>query len=104
MKELNQNDWKAQQEREEQSIILDVRTQGEYDEGFIPGAKLIDIREPQAFMSQIEKLDKTKPYFLYCRSGARSAQACQVMEQLGFEKTNNLVGGITDWKGEKQQS
>ena len=38
--------------------------------------------------------------YLYCKSGARSAAACQIMGQLGFENVYNLKGGITDWKGE----
>ena len=39
-------------------------------------------------------------YFVYCRSGARSAQACQLMSQLGFTSTYNLLGGILEWEGE----
>ena len=47
----------------------------------------------------MEQLDKSKAYFVYCRSGARSARACAVMEQSGFPVTFNLLGGIIAWEG-----
>jgi rhodanese-related sulfurtransferase len=45
-------------------------------------------------------LDKSKNYYVYCRSGARSEQACHLMSQMGFENTFNLLGGIMQWQGE----
>jgi rhodanese-related sulfurtransferase len=47
----------------------------------------------------LEELDKDKTYFVYCLAGGRSAQACGIMKQLGFEKVYNLVGGISQWEG-----
>jgi rhodanese-related sulfurtransferase len=44
-------------------------------------------------------MDKSKTYFLYCRSGNRSSQACRYMQESGFN-TYNLVGGMLDWDGE----
>ena len=48
----------------------------------------------------MSELDVSKSYYIYCRSGNRSNQACAVMQQLGFEKTYNLLGGFNEWEGE----
>jgi rhodanese-related sulfurtransferase len=77
------------------AVLLDVRTAGEFRSGTLRGARNIDMMSP-AFSSQIATLDKSKEYFLICRSGSRSAQACSVMAQAGF-KVFNLAGGIGEW-------
>lgn len=79
------------------ALILDVRTAAEYRQGAIPGAKNIDIMS-SGFLDQIEKLDKSKPYLVYCRSGNRSGQACQMMVSAGFTNLYNLSGGITAYR------
>ena len=48
---------------------------------------------------KIKKLDKDNSYYIYCRTGVRSANSCALMNELGFKKTYNLVGGIVEWKG-----
>ncbi|MBS4035566.1 MAG: rhodanese-like domain-containing protein [Ignavibacterium sp.] len=78
------------------SVILDVRTKGEYAEGHIPGSKLIDIMSP-AFLQEIEELDKSKNYYVYCRSGNRSYHAGMAMLRVGFQTVYNLQSGILDW-------
>jgi rhodanese-related sulfurtransferase len=98
--DLTQEQWSNQQSADKKSIILDVRTSEEFEAGYIPEAKQLDIRNPETFVQGLESLDKSASYYVYCRSGARSAQACQVMSQMGFETTFNLLGGILDWKGE----
>jgi rhodanese-related sulfurtransferase len=97
---LEQEDWKDQLSSDANAVILDVRTEDEFNEGMIPGAINIDIYKGQGFIYSIEALDKTKNYYVYCRSGGRSGQACSVMSQLGFENTYNLLGGIMNWEGE----
>lgn len=97
---LTQEDWVSQYEADENAVILDVRTEAECDEGIIPGAINIDIHEGQGFIAKIEALDKSKNYYVYCRSGARSAKACEIMDELGFENTYNLLGGFLEWNGE----
>lgn len=97
---LTQEDWVSQFEADENAVILDVRTEGEYNDGIIANAINIDIYKGQDFINEIEALDKTKNYYVYCRSGARSAKACEIMNGLGFENAYNLVGGILDWDGE----
>ena len=100
MADLSQQDWTKQLEEDNNSVILDVRTQAEIDLGMIPNSIHKDIYKGQGFVDEIEKLDKTKNYYVYCRSGARSGQACGLMNQLGIENAYNLAGGIIAWKGE----
>ena len=97
---LSQQDWKFQLESDTNAVILDVRTEDECNEGIIPNAILNDIYKGQGFIYRLEELDKTKNYYVYCKAGGRSAQACAVMNQMGFENTYNLEGGFMNWKGD----
>lgn len=97
---LSQEDWISQFEADENAVILDVRTEAEYNDGIILNAINIDIHKGQEFITELEALDKSKNYYVYCRSGARSAKACEIMNALGFETAYNLLGGILDWDGE----
>ena len=97
---LSQQDWISQLEADTNAVILDVRTEDECNEGIIPNAIMIDIYKGQGFIYQVEELDKSKNYYVYCKAGGRSAQACAVMNQLGFENTFNLEGGFMQWQGE----
>lgn len=78
------------------AIILDVRTAGEFAGGKIREARNLDIMSP-GFVNEVKKLPKDKTYLVYCRSGNRSGQACEIMADLGFEKLKNLAGGIMRW-------
>lgn len=78
------------------AVLIDVRSVGEFASQKIPGARNIDMFSP-TFTQQISQLPKDKEYYLYCRSGNRSGQACSVMAEMGFEKLNNLKGGIISW-------
>ncbi|MDG4714523.1 rhodanese-like domain-containing protein [Winogradskyella marincola] len=98
--DLLQKDWVSQLEEDNNSVVLDVRTLEEVNEGIIPNAIHIDIYKGQGFIYEVDQLDKTKNYYVYCRAGSRSAQACAVMNQLGFKNTYNLVGGFSEWQGE----
>ncbi len=91
-KKLKEND---------QTLLLDVRTPEEYQEKHIPGAININIQDPD-FQDKIDELPDDKEYLVYCRSGGRSAKACAIMGTQGFEKLNNLDGGILDWHGETE--
>lgn len=97
--DITQEQWWLQAQEDENAVILDVRTEDEWNKGIIPGAINIDIYKGQGFIYQIEELDKSKKYYVYCRAGARSAQACSIMNQLGFEHTYNLLGGMMEWQG-----
>ena len=84
-----------------ESVLMDVRTPPEVREGFIVNTNLfIDINN-EPFAERIQNLDKTKTYLVYCRSGARSARACRIMEEKGFKgPLYNLAKGIIGWDGE----
>ncbi|MDB2567906.1 rhodanese-like domain-containing protein [Flavobacteriaceae bacterium] len=97
--DLDQIKW-ASESVETNNIILDVRTPEEFSEGYIANATNLNIYDANTFMSKIQSYNKENCYYLYCKSGARSAQACQIMSQLGFNNVYNLLGGITNWKGE----
>ncbi|MCB0443746.1 MAG: rhodanese-like domain-containing protein [Flavobacterium sp.] len=76
--------------------LIDVRTPNEFNDGFIKGAKNINVNDPN-FESEIQKLDKTKPVYIYCRSGARSQTAAKKMVALGFIQIIDLKGGYMNW-------
>ena len=103
MKDITQEEWREKTANDKNAVILDVRTDQEIEEGYIPGAKMIDIYKGQEFIDEIDKLDKDKNYYVYCRSGNRSGQACAIMDQKGFNNTYNLIGGFSEWEGEKAE-
>ncbi len=99
MQQLEAAAWKEKFENTEGAIMVDVRTPAEWEEKVISDqAEFKNIHEQQEFMNWIKSLDKSKHYFIYCRSGARSGNACVYMQSQGFENTYNLVGGILGWK------
>ena len=103
MNELAPDAWAELQQQISESVILDVRTAEEFESGYIEGALNIDIRGGADFFASIEALDKSKSYFVYCRSGARSGKACQLMSQLGFSAVYNLEGGVLAWEGDLEE-
>jgi len=78
-------------------VLLDVRTPAEFASGHISGATNIDF-ESGTFESDIQKLDKSKSYAVYCRSGNRSGQATSLMAKDGFSTVFNLDGGLINWQ------
>jgi len=93
--ELDGISFKEKFKSTKNAVLLDVRTSGEYLSGKISGAINIDFYASD-FRDKINKLDKHKEYSLYCRSGARSASACNMMSKAGY-KVYNLDGGIGEW-------
>lgn len=77
--------------------LVDVRTQAEYQAGHIPGAELAPI---ETFQNVIGGWDKSAPIVVYCATGARSAQAAQILAGAGFRKVYDLSAGIVAWNGE----
>ncbi len=84
---------------EKKAVVIDVRTPAEWQEGVIEGATLFIDFKGANFEQQIAKLDKSKTYIVYCRSGGRSAGASQVMVDNGFKNVINMQGGILSWGG-----
>jgi rhodanese-related sulfurtransferase len=97
---LTQENWSQNLQKDANPIIIDVRTEEEFNEGYIPNALNMDIYKGQGFIYQIDELDKSKNCYVYCRSGGRSAQACNILKQMGFQNAYNLDGGFMDWQGE----
>lgn len=81
-----------------QFVLIDVRTQGEYQGGHLEGAVNVDYQSD--FKTEIEKFDKGKKYLLYCRTGIRSDNAMQIMRYAGFKEVYNMLGGISLWAEE----
>ena len=82
-------------DNEEGYIILDVRTQEEYDEGHIPGAIVIS-HEEIAEKAEDVLTDKNQLILVYCRSGRRSKIAAEALVELGYTNIKEF-GGIIDW-------
>ena len=98
IKHVSMNDIVQIMDENENYIILDVRTQAEYNQGHIPNA--ICIPNETIDENVVNKLpDKNQMILVYCRSGNRSKQAAEKLKKLGY---TNLIefGGIIDWKGE----
>ncbi len=79
-------------------VVLDVRTPEEHAEAHIAGSTNIDFYAAD-FAAQLDQLDKDTPYFVYCRSGNRSAETITTMRELGFTEVYELEGGIVSWAG-----
>ncbi len=84
--------FKKQLQEMPNSILLDVRTAGEFAAGTIPDALNVDFLSPK-FSATVGQLDKDATYFVFCRSGNRSGQACLLMHQKGYD-VRNLADGI----------
>jgi thioredoxin 1 len=76
--------------------VLDVRTAGEFTGGHLKNAINIDVNSAD-FEQQITTLDKTKPVFVYCLAGSRSASAAKYMRAQGFATVYEMSGGILKW-------
>lgn len=77
-------------------VVLDVRTPEEFSAQRLPDAVMIDFYQPD-FADRIEDLDRDATYLLYCRSGSRSGQTRELMEELGFTDVRDVDGGIISW-------
>lgn len=94
-KSLDGKAFKDEYAKSRQPVLLDVRTAEEFGSGTINNARNIDIMSPE-FHKHISALDKSRAYFVFCRSGGRSGQACNIMAQQGFT-VYNLKGGVGSW-------
>ena len=95
--DLYSGEFKQKLSETSTAVILDVRTAEEFHSGRIPQAINIDVMD-SSFVGKIAELDRAKTYFVYCRGGSRSGQACSIMTNRGL-KVYNLAGGITNWEG-----
>ncbi|NDP47442.1 MAG: rhodanese-like domain-containing protein [Sulfuriferula multivorans] len=79
------------------ALILDVREDKEYAAGHIPKAKHIPLGNLNSRIKELDK-HKNKPILVTCRSGQRSARACNMLKKAGFESVFNQSGGIIAWE------
>ncbi len=78
-------------------LILDVRTQGEFQRGYIQGAKLLPVQVLQQYLHTLERY-KNQDVFIYCATGNRSTVASRILIESGFKRIYNLRYGIADWE------
>ena len=83
-------------------VLLDVRTQSEYEAGHIPNAILIDVTQADFLPKCKQQLPLDKTIALYCRSGNRSKKAAQLLSQENY-KVVELNTGFNAWKGEVEK-
>ncbi|MEQ8878819.1 MAG: rhodanese-like domain-containing protein [Cyclobacteriaceae bacterium] len=93
MKEITAKELKTLQDSKEDFQLIDVREQKEFDFCNI-GGELIPLN---TIPDNLDKIAKDKKVVVHCRSGARSANAIQYLEQHGFTDLYNLKGGILAW-------
>jgi len=94
---LEPKDFKAKIDKDTAAVVVDVRTPSEFADGHLPGALNLDVRNPD-FSTSIKGLDTNKTYLLYCRSGARTQKAAEIMQQAGFKNVFGMKGGFPDWE------
>ncbi len=97
---INNTPAEFESNMKDEYLLLDVRTQAEYDEGHIEGSTLIPVDELEGRISEIEQYEN-KTVLVYCRSGNRSLTASNILIENGFTKVHNLLGGIGAWNSYK---
>lgn len=97
MADLLQEEWVDKLGQDNNAVIMDVRTPEEMEQGQIADAINLNIYLGHEFLEELKKLDKSKNYYVYCRSGQRSRQACAIMNSIGISNAYNLMGGIIEW-------
>ena len=81
-------------------VLLDVRDPNEYNKEHLENAQLLTVKSTD-FEDELEKMDKNKKYFVYCRKGKRGYKAAELMEKHGFKEVYNITGGIDKWKSKR---
>jgi len=79
--------------------ILDIRTPGEFQSGHLAKSIPIDFYSP-TFADQLNRLNKTKTYLVYCRTGNRSTKSLELFKKLKFQKVYHMTSGISAWTSE----
>jgi rhodanese-related sulfurtransferase len=97
IKVLPPAEFKTQFSARPEAVLIDVRRPEEFADGIIRGASNIDFTAP-TFTEKISSLDRSKPYFVYCKSGKRSGDAVSQMKRMGFKNLYTLDGGLKNWK------
>jgi len=104
MIDITVKEWVEKIQQDPEAVILDVRTPAEWAEGIQKDAVLINFLDQAEFQEKIKALDTSKHYYIYCRSGGRSAKALKKIKELGFKEVFNLKGGMKAWKAEGRKT
>jgi molybdopterin/thiamine biosynthesis adenylyltransferase/rhodanese-related sulfurtransferase/molybdopterin converting factor small subunit len=99
--EIEVTEVKAMLDRGDNFVLLDVREPHEYQIASIPGAKLVPLGE---VARRLDEFDKNADIVIHCKSGMRSAKACGILKQAGFEHVRNMKGGILAWSDQVDPS
>ena len=83
-----------------ETVVVDVRTSSEFQEGHIPGAKLIPIDEIEQRLNEVPR--QAKHLLLTCQGGTRSAAACQFLSERGYMNLFNMYDGMGSWPAQKE--
>lgn len=93
---VTKDDFSKKMQEKKDHLLVDVRTPSEYSAGTINNAVNIDWNNSN-FETEISKLDKNKPIFIFCQKGGRSGKALKKMKGLGFQEVYDLQGGYGGW-------
>lgn len=96
MKSISTDELQEKLEAGEKVQLIDVREDDEVAAGMVPGAKHIALG---TLPDRLSEVDSSQTVHVICRSGKRSAKACEILESSGIEAVN-VDGGMLDWKGE----
>jgi adenylyltransferase/sulfurtransferase len=99
--EIDVLELKQKMDRGDKFTLIDVREPHEYQICSIPGARLIPLGE---FPGHVSEFNPEDDIVIHCRSGMRSAKACNVLRQAGFQHVRNVVGGILAWSDKVDSS
>ncbi|MBE9563497.1 MAG: rhodanese-like domain-containing protein [Proteobacteria bacterium] len=94
VKNIDSNELAQWLEQEEPPVLIDVRTPQEMVQASIPTGQPLPLT---VLPLRMDEIPKNKQVVFYCRTGARSAQACMYMNQQGYDNVYNLYGGIIKW-------
>lgn len=97
IEQIDKNYVETQLLHEKDAQLIDVRTSMEFKAGHIGNAQNIDFLQRDTFKTKIEKLDRDKPVYLYCKMGGRSHKAAILLQEMGFKKVYDYSGGYDDW-------
>ena len=97
VKVLTAEEFAAAVKADKKAVVLDVRRPDEFAAGHIEGAVLLNFLDTVSFNAGVEKLDKSKTYYIYCRSGRRSNNAAVILQKKGFT-VFDLGGGFLSWQ------
>ena len=98
IKKITAEEAKKMMDEDKEILIIDVREENEYNEGHIKNSVLVPLGTIDSSIGNLAK-EKEEPILVYCRSGRRSAEAANILNELGYTNIYDF-GGIIDWNYE----